>query len=92
LHSANQNATRIIEVPFDVGEDSEVLEVASVADGVEFSIPKGNYALRFEYFDSETAPAIRLSFSTRAGAPYHVIIKGDSELTASELVLQADPA
>ena len=91
--SVSQSASRIIEVPFDIAGDSEPLEIATTIDNVEFFIPEGNYTLRYEYFDSEPTPAIRLTFTRRSGPPRFAIVKADAEMTVKgELVLSAEPA
>jgi hypothetical protein len=89
----SSQATRVIEVPFEVPDDGSV-RIGSIADEVSISIPPGSYALRFECIPSQDGsdPAIRLVF-TPSKAPRFQIVRADSELRPpDQLVVTAHPA
>ena len=89
----SSQATRVIEVPFEVPDDRPV-QIASISDEVSIEISPGRYTLRFEYIRSKNdgEPTIRLVF-TPSGNPKFQIVRADPELRpADQLIVTADPA
>jgi hypothetical protein len=89
----SSEATRVIEVPFEVPDDGAVL-IGSISEEVSISIRPGSYALRFEYIPSKDGsdPTIRLVFIPSGEAKFQ-IVRVDSKLRPpDQLVVTADPA
>jgi hypothetical protein len=94
VDNLSSDATRIIEVPFEVPQ-SGAMEVASISSSTPVSLPSGSYALRFEYFNMADAaePTIRFLFM-QTETPSFKIWRGDADLmaVADHLLLSAAPA
>ncbi|MEW4455215.1 competence protein ComJ [Bremerella sp. JC817] len=89
--SPNPSGARAIRVPFECPEDG-VIEIASITDGVETSIPPGRYALLFETGMQEDQCWCRLTFTPDPSATPAVLI-ADGELHPSDpLLMEAEPA
>ena len=87
------DAVRIIEVPFEVPTNGNV-EVASITDGQQISIPAGSYTLRAEFLTpgGEKASTVELTFISES-MPSFSVTRADAELDPPEnLLLEANPA
>jgi Competence protein J (ComJ) len=86
------DAVRAIDVPFDVPAH-EMLEIASISESAQVSIPAGRHLLRCEFLPvhGNTAP-VRLTFGTKDDAHFRIAL-ADAELSQDgELLTTAEPA
>jgi Competence protein J (ComJ) len=87
----SSSAARAIQVPFKVPLHGEI-KIASIADSVPLQLPSQLYALRFECSVGNTAPEIKLIFTT-VDSPIFKIMRSDAQWSpADELLLTASPA
>lgn len=76
----NQQATRVIVVPFVVEENG--IEVASITEGIEILIPKGNYEIVFSARaakNNEDTDSYEIFFVKKSNPSARIII-ADEEL------------
>ena len=90
---ASSRASRIISVPFAVGETGAV-DVASIGDGETVSIPTGEYRLTFEHgLHADRGMWARLWFERVNAAVKPNVARADSDLAPVEpLLMDASPA
>ena len=89
----DENAIRIIAVPFEVGTDGA--EIASIADSQIIEIPKGKYELIFSAIPADLNLGIeRYDFKfVERETEIARIIRADDELSPPEvLLMEAEPA
>ena len=78
---------RAIEVPFEVSSEGDI-EIASISDSVQLTLPSGNYCLRCEFLgdSGEGGQSVRLVFA-RDEAPRFALVKIDAQLSSNEVLL-----
>ncbi len=87
------DATRSIEVPFDVPEDGAV-EIGSISATTPLSLPAGSFLLRCEFLQPACAAGerVRLTFS-RKDPPHFAVLRADAALSISgKLLMTAEAA
>jgi hypothetical protein len=91
--AVSDNAVRVVEVPFEVPADGKI-EVASIGDSFQLTLPVGLYSLRCEFFPKSHNKClpVKLVFS-RSDSPVFKIIRADAELVIEgPLLTEAIPA
>ncbi|MBD3918480.1 hypothetical protein H8B09_06915 [Paenibacillus sp. PR3] len=88
----NENASRIIRLPFEVGTSG--IEIASIADRKGVNLHEGTYQLIFSAIpgDNNSLDTYEFVF-IQSDAPRAEIIKADDQLSPPvELLMEAKPA
>ena len=89
----HRDAVRVVEVPFEVPADGAV-DVGSIAETVQLSLPPGAFLLRCEFLSPPGAEGerARLTFC-RGEVPDFAVVRADAELSVGgELLTTAQPA
>ena len=87
------DALRVIEVPFEIPSDGEI-EIGSISCTAVMSFPEGKFLLRCEFLSQPNTAGqrVRLTFA-RKDTPRFAIVRADEQLSPpGELVTTAQPA
>lgn len=91
--AVHADAIRVVEVPFEIPADGAV-EVGSIAETVQLSLPAGSFLLRCEFLQpaGTASERVRLTFAKK-DAPRFAVVRADQELSTNcELLTTAQPA
>lgn len=91
--AVHAEAVRVVEVPFEVPSDGAV-EVGSISEAVQLSLPAGSHLLRCEFLQSadDAIQRVRLTFAVSDLARF-AVVRADPELSLDgELLTTAMPA
>lgn len=93
LGEVEQQALRVIEVPFQVPPGGTV-EIGSISDLVVATLPAGRYLLRCEFLphDEQSVGCVRLTFAARDHGRFAVLRSGDAGVVVGDLLTTAEPA
>ena len=93
MGNINEDAVRVIEVPFEVPSDGAV-EIGSIIETAPVSLPAGKFLLRCEFLKpaSHVGERVRLILAKK-DFPRFKIVRADAELLSDgELLVVAQPA